>query len=510
MRLPSSTDDLRGLRAARWVRESTRGQVDQFGPDAQRDQQDRAIARYGLVDTGIAWTVAHSGRTVGSTPVFAEMLASAGSGWDVLVVGYVSRFARDLRTAVNARHDLHAAGAALLFADERVLSSDEDAWEAWAREAVEAEAYSRRLGKRIREGYAAKYRRLADPGGRAPLGFVRVPPARTLAVDPATIGVAVRLFERYATGTVSIDDLAAEAGLRPSGLQEILRNPVYNGWVTRKGERTAAAWRTAPPVEDALWSRVEELRDRRRRHGGSRRPAEGRVDLLRGILQCVCGQRIRTDGTMGTPPRTRKLHPDHGRCPHWGAQASYGAQVWEFPVSDQLAGLRLDDRTIADVVAVLSAPEVPALPIDQARNERRRRELALEFAGGRIGEDDFVAGVAALRDAEPAPSTPAAPVPAERAVARLRELAATWAKMTPAERAELVSAVYAEIRVRGREIVGVRLTPDAYAHGLALALPEWVLARPTGVGPAGAHGKVRVRIPIDGAQEWRQAARRSA
>jgi hypothetical protein len=35
--LPRSLDDLAGLRAALWVRESTQGQYDNFGPDAQRD-----------------------------------------------------------------------------------------------------------------------------------------------------------------------------------------------------------------------------------------------------------------------------------------------------------------------------------------------------------------------------------------------------------------------------------------------------------------------------------------
>ena len=40
------------MRAARWFRESTAGQWDNFGPDAQREQQDRAIDRYGLVDAG--------------------------------------------------------------------------------------------------------------------------------------------------------------------------------------------------------------------------------------------------------------------------------------------------------------------------------------------------------------------------------------------------------------------------------------------------------------------------
>jgi hypothetical protein len=51
--------------------------------------------------------------------------------------------------------------------------------------------------------------------------------------------------------------------------------------------------------------------------------------------------------------------------------------------------------------------------------------------------------------------------------------------------------------VAGREIVGLRLTAAAYAHGLALALPEKVeMARPTGVERADA---INIRIPIEGA-----------
>ena len=43
-------------------------------------------------------------------------------------------------------------------------------------------------------------------------------------------------------------------------------------------------------------------------------------------------------------------------------------------------------------------------------------------------------------------------------------------------------AIYERITVAGPEIVGVRLTAAAYAHGLALALPtKVVMARPTGV-----------------------------
>jgi hypothetical protein len=35
--LPRSLDELEGMRAARWFRESTASQFDNFGPDAQRE-----------------------------------------------------------------------------------------------------------------------------------------------------------------------------------------------------------------------------------------------------------------------------------------------------------------------------------------------------------------------------------------------------------------------------------------------------------------------------------------
>ena len=61
--------------------------------------------------------------------------------------------------------------------------------------------------------------------------------------------------------------------------------------------------------------------------------------------------------------------------------------------------------------------------------------------------------------------------------------------------------------VAARTIVSVRLTPAAYAHGLALALPEKAaMARPTGVGRA----ITTYVIPIEGRDEWLAAARRLA
>jgi hypothetical protein len=71
-------------------------------------------------------------------------------------------------------------------------------------------------------------------------------------------------------------------------------------------------------------------------------------------------------------------------------------------------------------------------------------------------------------------------------------------------------AIYERITVAGPEIVGVRLTAAAYAHGLALALPEKVeMARPTGLEPARTHLEFRM-IPIERAEQWDAALRNGA
>jgi hypothetical protein len=54
--------------------------------------------------------------------------------------------------------------------------------------------------------------------------------------------------------------------------------------------------------------------------------------------------------------------------------------------------------------------------------------------------------------------------------------------------------------------VSVRLTSAAYQHGLALALLDAVMARPTGVGRAIS----TYTIPIEGRDEWLAAAARLA
>jgi hypothetical protein len=70
-------------------------------------------------------------------------------------------------------------------------------------------------------------------------------------------------------------------------------------------------------------------------------------------------------------------------------------------------------------------------------------------------------------------------VPADRAVEWLRSIALTWRQAdVPEAKADLLHAIYERIIVAGRSFVSARLTPAAYEHGLAIALPEVVYGAP--------------------------------
>ncbi len=75
-------------------------------------------------------------------------------------------------------------------------------------------------------------------------------------------------------------------------------------------------------------------------------------------------------------------------------------------------------------------------------------------------------------------------ISAGQTVEWLRAFAESWRNAdVPEAKVDLVHAVYEKVVVAGRDFVSARLTPAAYQHGLELALPEAVMARPEGFEP---------------------------
>ncbi len=392
-RLPRSLDDVRGLRVARWIRESTAGQYDRYGPASQREQQDRFIERHGLVDTGLVFQVAHSGTTVWRSATMTEMLAEARAGaFDLLLAGYSDRWQRNLRRTLELLEDgLHPAGVALVMCDRRILSSDPHDWdELISRGGRRGEVQPPPVGadhRRLRRQVRPPRRPGWPRGPRLPAPARAAAHARGRPRPPSAI--AVGLFERYALGNVSAKDLAEETGLAESRIRMILMNPLYNGWVRRhrrtdRESRKPAPWRANPPVSDELWARVEEVRRVKTQGGGTHR--WDRVDLLAGLLSCACGRRLKSDGTFADG-RHRKLHPRHAT--RGASRRGTATRRGRSRSSRRSAGIELDDDTIGAVVAALGSAPRP-VTLDRARIDRQIRELALDHAAGRLEDDVYL------------------------------------------------------------------------------------------------------------------------
>ena len=151
------------------------------------------------------------------------------------------------------------------------------------------------------------------------------------------------------------------------------------------------------------------------------------------------------------------------------------------PLMAQIEGITLDAATIAKVVAATSVGR--PIAIDRARVNRQLHDLAQSHAQDEISDEAYLARKRQLRGelAGMAQQSDGG-LPAQQAVKWLRVFAESWRDAdVPEAKADLVHAIYEKVVVAGRDFVSARLTPAAYQHGLALALPGCYGA-PGGIG----------------------------
>ena len=106
-------DDLKGKTWAGYIRESTRGQADRYGPEIQRAEQTNFAERHGLRPTRREYVDLVSGKDTLRRTDFARMLADAETGaFEVLLCYDTSRFARNVADAWTYREKLARFAAA--------------------------------------------------------------------------------------------------------------------------------------------------------------------------------------------------------------------------------------------------------------------------------------------------------------------------------------------------------------------------------------------------------------
>jgi DNA invertase Pin-like site-specific DNA recombinase len=464
-------EDLSGRRWAGYLRESTRGQADRYGPAIQRDEQARYAARYGLLPTDLEYCDLVSGKDTLRRTDFRRMLADAEAGrFDVLLCYDTSRFARNIADAYRYREQLERLGVVVVFCADGLIAGNTDTYELEGLKTVSDAGYLRRLSRNVGRGYQAKWQRHNDPGGHPPLGFARVGVDQLLApVEGAALDTARQLFARYATGVESDYSLAVTFGLSEFRVEEILTNPLYAGRAIRhKGlpdeEERPATFPT--PIDPVLFERVQQVRmERRSRHGGGGGFARRPYPVVR-LLRCAsCGSRYRGDASAG---RRRVRHILRPACT---ASYTQRAHLVEEQVAGLLNTIRLSDADIAAVLAVLGRLSPAQAAPETLDRGAARRELQGRLELGSVSLQTFSREWRRLDRPVAIPRRPDEDQ-LRRARDYLKEIGGLWADpAVPGElKQEAAHEIFEQLDVLGPELVaayprGEESEGDAWSQG---------------------------------------------
>ena len=482
-------EDLAGRRWAGYLRESTVGQAERYGPAIQRAEQARYAERYGLVSSGREYVDLVSGKDTLKRTDFARMITDAEAGeFDVLLCYDTSRFARNVADAWAYRDRLAKARVVVVFCADGLISGNTDTYELEGMRTVSDAAYIRRLSRNVARGYDQKWRMFADPGGNAPLGFARVGERQLLAPVEGPDLDRVRLaFELYSCGTRSDADLADELGLIEAGLAEILTNPLYAGRAIRhKGrpDEEEKPARFAAPIDPALFERVQAIRGQRRtRHPGL--VVHRSYPLVRFMYCRHCDSGYHGDANNNY----RRVR--HVRRPACSPSATYRADRYEGQLARRLDGITFTDADMRQVLAAMRSTVRAAARPDPDALATAREELQHKLAAGEVSIGAFSREWRALE--RPAPAVTVEPD--EKRLQKGRELLTGFGTLwrDPAIpvnlREEAVREIFTRFDVDGPDLVAAYPVPNENAWLLGqAALRDGSLQLQEYVGLVGARG----------------------
>ena len=487
---------------------------------------------------GTFYTDFVSGSKASRRPEFQRMVQDAERGaFEVLLVYDTSRFARERREAAIYEQRLHEAGVVVVYIETRDLSSADQQVGQAVHAALSHEFLTLHAGKvqkALREkrfdvgkwsgtvpiGYRMGYERVynAAKGGPEMVETGRLvldtePQPRIGFGETYTRADLVRLIgETYATGRLGFRPLAAHLNLlgyrntqggpfSGNAIRVIVSNPVYVsqiGWHKRPDKERKAhsfhetAWRQGthePLWGEALWEGIQSAR--RRAFRGSNGGKVHNVYPFRRLAVCDrCGANLYGEAHQTTKGREPVLYMAciTQRERHDCDQRAVRSAHLEDQVGAWLSTLTIPADWRADIERLRRSEAQTQRPtVDTARIERQLANLRDLFAEADITREEYVGRKRALMASVNAGL--AQPTYSEavlvRAARLLADLGDLWAKATAAERAEIATSLFSEVRVRDDAIVRARLAHTDYLPLIASATAHSTVgvACPRGLEP---------------------------
>ncbi len=300
-----SFEDLRGLRAEGYIRDSSLDQKDGFGPEIQHHNIERFSESYGIVLGNRWYTEFVSGRSSRNRSQFQRFLDDARLDlFDILLVDHTSRFGRNQAECIRHKEELRSLGKVVVFVSQGIISgSDRDFLNERINETMD-EQYSRSLSRYVSAGLAEK----SEHGyavGPPPLGYMSEILAgrkgERKVPSPETMPILLMVLRDYSTGRFSFRDVADRLNAqgyrtrtgRPftgASIRDVLGNRFYEGIVVyherQPDELVMDGSHELPQEVKDLWTKCQEIKVSRRNNTAGHPRGASRSFPFSRVLTC--------------------------------------------------------------------------------------------------------------------------------------------------------------------------------------------------------------------------------
>jgi len=443
--------------------------------DEMQEAACRAVLPAGASVRVISDSGGHQSGFSAARDGYQALLQAVAAGEVAAIAVYdLSRLARNARLMLNLLHELERRQVPLLVANLPGAKFDgatgrylygQLCLAAQLQRDLDSERMTRMQRRLFEDGRhrghdPLGYRSLRDPAGRL------VHP-RQLVIVPEEAAIVRRVWHELAQRSlVDVADLMNREGVPHRGawtresVKDIARRGrMYLGFVVEKRGRDELPGRHEPILTEAEYRRTTAAIAARTRVGNKPRPF--RHYVLRGLLYCGCGTRMRGEAHLQRGTERR-----YYRCPTVGCRARRcPADLVEDDVLATIAGGLLPatviDAARAELRRLLETPEVALAGRQRARLLTRLEQLKKQHAWGDLTDAEYLA----KRDATRADLSTLPDGDRIRAFdayrARVLALPDAIEAASPARREELSRIVVERVVVRDRRLETIEWTPAA-------------------------------------------------
>jgi DNA invertase Pin-like site-specific DNA recombinase len=292
-------DDLRGLRAECYVRDSTLDQSDGYGPEMQRRAVQNFARSYDLSLGEAYYTDFITGTSTLKRSGFQQALTDARiDRFDVLLVYHTSRFARNRADAIRYKAELRKLGITIIFVSQGIISGNDNHFLNEGINEVIDEQYSLNISRFVTDGLFEKHRQ-GISNGKPPLGYkslkegrgnkeLKVTNYEGIGGNPKLGGMdaLITLLKAYSSGQYSYETLSKYLNIQgyrnrlgkpfaEGSIDHVLSNRFYEGKAVlhpgKPDEEIIDGIQEVPLEVKSLWLQCQEVK-RQRAHLSAGRP----------------------------------------------------------------------------------------------------------------------------------------------------------------------------------------------------------------------------------------------